>query len=410
MKQTKYYLLLNLFLGLSSFVTAQNLTAGKIFVEFDENANIDFTAGSKTGSIGLQNNSNQGFYIITDEEYRFTVNQNGNVGIGLSNPDDLADGKLEIDGALSDAKVKFGGAGGDVHHLSSQRDFVFNATGSSNNAFSFRKTEYNDLLNFTDLLTIKATGRVGINTTGPTETLSVNGSAGKPGGGSWSTFSDARLKKDVQDFEDGLEEVLQIRPVRYHYNGKADLPTDEEYIGVIAQEIKEVAPYTVKLLKYGDDEKATTEYLSYDGTAVTYMLVNAIQDQQAIIEAKEERIAAIEQELTELKKLVQQVLSTENSTIHQSSTTLDQPAILKQNQPNPFTEATVIQYDLPKSIASSQLQITDQQGKTIKVIPIKGIGAGQVELKSGTLAAGTYFYSLIADGKVVDTKQMILTK
>jgi hypothetical protein len=31
----------------------------------------------------------------------------------------------------------------------------------------------------------------------PNATLTVNGTASKPGGGTWSTFSDARLKKNI---------------------------------------------------------------------------------------------------------------------------------------------------------------------------------------------------------------------
>src|SRR6185436_8803773 len=41
---------------------------------------------------------------------------------------------------------------------------------------------------------INTTGNVGIGTTAPTDTLSVNGTASKPGGGTWAVFSDERLK------------------------------------------------------------------------------------------------------------------------------------------------------------------------------------------------------------------------
>jgi len=354
---------------------------------------------------------------------RMYLRSNGNLGIGTVNP---SNGLLEIQGSSGTgfgqlslietanedfSRILFKTASDPVNHWEIAANNIDNYyhDGSSYSIFNIYHTQRGNIISCstgsggTNIVDIDAYFRV------------LNGiwGAAKPGGGEWSTLSDKRLKTDISEYEDGLKEILQLNPVRYQYNGKANTTTGIEYIGVIAQEIQKIAPYTVQEMEHG----AEKGYLSYNGTALTYMLVNAIQEQQAIIEAKEKRIAkleeenqAIHQELAELKELVQQAIGSKNSALQQTSTTLDQPAILKQNQPNPFTEATVIQYDLPKSIASAQLQITDQQGKTIKVIPINGVGAGQVELKSGTLAAGTYFYSLIADRKVVETKQMILTK
>jgi hypothetical protein len=71
--------------------------------------------------------------------------------------------------------------------------------------------------------------------------LAVNGSAAKPGGGTWSSFSDSRLKNVAGDYEYGLEEIRKLHPVKYSYKeGNAlELPTDEEYVGLVAQEVRE---------------------------------------------------------------------------------------------------------------------------------------------------------------------------
>src|SRR6185369_12493537 len=53
-------------------------------------------------------------------------------------------------------------------------------------------------------MTILSTGLVGIGTTAPTDTLSVSGTASKTGGGSWSVFSDERLKNIKGSFTRGL--------------------------------------------------------------------------------------------------------------------------------------------------------------------------------------------------------------
>ena len=54
--------------------------------------------------------------------------------------------------------------------------------------------------------------RVGIDTTNPDFTLHVNGEAGKPGGGSWSDFSDGRLKKNIQDLTSALDKIIHTPP------------------------------------------------------------------------------------------------------------------------------------------------------------------------------------------------------
>ncbi len=84
--------------------------------------------------------------------------------------------------------------------------------------------------------------------------------------------------------------------------------------------------------------------------------------------------------------------------------------MLKQNNPNPFTENTVIEYSLPETVETANLYIYDMNGKQIEQIVLAERGNASVTVNGGQLAAGMYLYSLIADGKVIDTKRMILTK
>ena len=85
-------------------------------------------------------------------------------------------------------------------------------------------------------------------------------------------------------------------------------------------------------------------------------------------------------------------------------------AILYQNNPNPFTTDTRIGYSLPASTSSASLYIYNMNGAQIADYPITTFGEGSVIIKAGVMDAGMYLYSLIADGQVVDTKRMILTK
>ena len=134
--------------------------------------------------------------------------------------------------------------------------------------------------------------KLGINTSSPDATLSVNGDASKVGGGTWATFSDRRMKKDIQPFSDGLNVLNEINPVRYKYNGLAGYPDDGmEYIGVIAQDVEHIAPYMVGSLpkKLHEDDPDEADLLMYDASAMIYVLTNAVKEQQQmILELKKE--------------------------------------------------------------------------------------------------------------------------
>jgi len=131
-----------------------------------------------------------------------------------------------------------------------------------------------------------ATVSVGIGTSTPDNLLTVNGSADKPGGGSWETYSDGRLKTVNGSFGSGLDQVMQLRPIRYRY--KADnaigIRDRDEHIGVAAQEVQRVIPEAVT-----ENDKG---YLLVNNDPIIWSLVNAIQEQQREIEVQQKLLRA----------------------------------------------------------------------------------------------------------------------
>lgn len=151
-------------------------------------------------------------------------------------------------------------------------------------------------------------GNVGIGTNAPGAFgLLVNGSAAKPGGGSWSNSSDLRLKKNVAPLTGSLNTLLGLRGVTFEYKDPAaihELPGTR--IGFIAQEVEQVIPDWVeevdgyKRLTIRGFEALTVEALRelQAENAGLRAEVEALRDQQArvlgALERAEARLEAIE--------------------------------------------------------------------------------------------------------------------
>ncbi|MBL4755420.1 MAG: tail fiber domain-containing protein, partial [Flavobacteriales bacterium] len=240
----------------------------------------------------------------------------GNVGIGTSGPTSklyvVGNQVLATHAAKSltprlAGKVDYlsGGSAGEraVPVASIQGWDEFNG-GAFNGSLRFFTESGNALF---ERMRIESGGRVGIGTTAPDQLFSVNGGASKIGGGSWATFSDRRVKKDVKSFTDGLEVLMQVDPVMFQYNGLAGYNADgKEYVGVIAQEIDKIAPYMIEHInkKLRETDTKETNLLMYDGTALTYILVNAVQEQQRIIENQKNELEQLKAEVSEIKSMI----------------------------------------------------------------------------------------------------------
>ncbi|PTT21437.1 hypothetical protein DBR28_20230 [Chryseobacterium sp. HMWF028] len=148
---------------------------------------------------------------------------------------------------------------------------------------------------YIERMRITSKGWLGIGTDSPTSPLSVNGAADKPGGGSWGTFSDRRVKKDIEEFKDGLSVINQLKPVTYRYNEKSGYQDlNKQYVGFIAQDVERVAPYMVNVI---DDsaKSGLKDKRELDESALTKILVNAVQQQQ-------QEINELKKDLADLKK------------------------------------------------------------------------------------------------------------
>lgn len=132
---------------------------------------------------------------------------------------------------------------------------------------------------------------------------------GLPVSGEPDVTSDIRLKKNIERFEDGLNIVLNLKPVRFDWR-EDKCPTsflkeyrepDDEYgypgkikrqYGLIAQEVEEIAPDLVGERKMYDENYKLIRY-----EKIVPILISAVQDQQKQIEDLKNEIKALREEI-----------------------------------------------------------------------------------------------------------------
>jgi hypothetical protein len=93
-----------------------------------------------------------------------------------------------------------------------------------------------------------------------------------------------------------------------------------------------------------------------------------------------------------------------------STVNSQQSSSLFQNVPNPFNHTTTINYSLPQTYSSAKIILTDKAGKVLKQVSLTAKGKGSLNIDASVFASGAYQYSLYVDGKLIDTRQMILAK
>jgi len=83
--------------------------------------------------------------------------------------------------------------------------------------------------------------------------------------------------------------------------------------------------------------------------------------------------------------------------------------LLYQNIPNPFNKDTEIAYRIPKNVKAF-IGVYNLNGLQLKKYPLMNNATqGKIVISSSELNPGIYLYSLIINGKEIDSKKMVLT-
>jgi hypothetical protein len=217
--------------------------------------------------------------------------------------------------------------------------------------------------------------------------------------------SDKRLKENFRPIENPLDKILRLNGQKYDFinKGNESFKNEKEKkrdnrihmnrLVFISQDVEKIIPEAV--FHFEDDD---CYYLDYN--AIIPVIVEAMKEQQEQIETLQNEITNCCQAKTKSASIIG---------VDDGFSKI-QTAKLFQNTPNPFSNETTIRFEIPENVLNAQLHICNMTGTLLKTINIHKTGNGRENIQANEFNAGMYLYSLVCDGKIVDTKQMMLTE
>ncbi|MGV3695738.1 tail fiber domain-containing protein [Flavobacterium sp.] len=290
-----------------------NVTTGTNNTAVGASAFTGFNSGSNNTSIGAETSSLSTLYDnATAIGYKATVGNsnvmvlgsingiNGatasvNVGIGTTSPQtalEIVDASVTtsstVEGNLNvvsndpqaidlGGSISLGGTNNDAG--TAYRTFGTiegrKANGTTGNSLGYLIFKTNSGV-LGERMRITSSGDVGIGTAAPGGQFELSLNEGrKPGTNTWTVTSDARLKTVTGDFTKGLNEIRQLKPIRYHYKNIGNRIFEPEVLktefsGFLAQDVQKVFPNCVTTDADG--------YLSLDIHEILIASVNAVKE------------------------------------------------------------------------------------------------------------------------------------
>jgi hypothetical protein len=249
---------------------------------------------TKTGKVGI-NNSDPAYTLDVDGTAKITqalvaqgatntlgniITANGNVGISTTDPQSALDvnGTINVSSSISIKGTR------DAESLTSST-LVVSGGAAIGKSLIVGSSIYSDNINTSraTIANICITDNISIESTTQSSGLGSGGSLTVLGGASISkdvyvggtvtSASDIRLKKDVKTLGSVLNLIDDIQTIRYRYINQAD---DVEMIGFVAQDFVEKFP---ELLRKPEDG-----FYSLDYSKITVLLMRCVQELKTELE------------------------------------------------------------------------------------------------------------------------------
>lgn len=240
-----------------------------------KNAGTEYAA-IVSGKNGI--NNSVGLYFTTGGVSRVAIGANGYVGIGKSSPTNALN-VLETASNNTTAHIEHSATSGTIGGM----QVSFTGYSPSNTTSYFL---------------------IGVDTTATRFIVYSNGDVVNTNS-NYGGISDIKVKENITDSTPKLNKLLQVRVV--NYNLKED-PEKKNLIGVVAQELELLFPSlvqdTTRKVKdeTGNEIDETIKSVKY--SVFVPILIKALQEEDAKVQALETELANTKKELSDLKQLL----------------------------------------------------------------------------------------------------------
>jgi hypothetical protein len=187
--------------------------------------------------------------------------------------------------------------------------------------------------------------------------------------------------------------------------------------GLLAQELEQVLPELVGtgVSPLVTDSNGVVIHQSFPFKTINYtglipFLIGALKEQSQSIDSMRTGMIAMQAQINNCCNAGNRNINSNDEGEQNNSIdvrlTNAKAIILNQNVPNPFAEQTTISYFLTEDVKKAQLFFYDSRGVILKIVDLNETGNGQLNVYAADLSSGNYTYSLIADGKLIESKKM----
>ncbi|MEK8179230.1 tail fiber domain-containing protein [Flavobacterium buctense] len=296
---------------------------------FRANSTSGYAATFELNDTGLEighNSAGRALIFSPNSAERMRITPTGNVGIGTTTPattlevvntnavtsptvegtiNVMTNGPQAIDAGGS---ITLGGtftdAGTTFRTFGSIEARKANATTNSSSGYLILKTNNAGILS--ERMRITNAGDVGIGIVAPGGQLELSLNEGrKPTSNTWTIPSDARLKNVDGIYQKGLTEILQLKPIRYHYKNTDKKSFESEVLekeayGFLAQEVQQIFPEAV-----GTDADG---YLNFDLHPILVAYTNAFKELDLKNQSVENKNRELELKLKSQEQIINNLI------------------------------------------------------------------------------------------------------